>query len=59
MTSSRAKEFNKKFEREEQQNERNLSQIWRKGLAGGLAGCAVRVSGIPQEKFAYTDNTAG
>lgn len=59
MSSPRAEEVNKPLGRENEHKERNLSQIWRKGLAGGLAGCAVRMFGMSQERFANTNIHAG
>jgi hypothetical protein len=49
MTATQADKVIKEYAREHKQKERDLSQIWRKGLAGGLAGCAVRKFGIPHK----------
>ncbi|KAJ5549207.1 mitochondrial carrier [Penicillium frequentans] len=58
MTSPRAEEVNKNLIREEQQKERILSQIWRKGLAGGLAGCAAKTVVAPLERVKILFQTA-
>ncbi|KAJ5639365.1 mitochondrial carrier [Penicillium longicatenatum] len=58
MTATQADKVNKEYAREDKQKERDLDQIWRKGLAGGLAGCAAKTVVAPLERVKILFQTA-
>ncbi|KAJ5623271.1 mitochondrial carrier [Penicillium lividum] len=58
MTASSTGEAHKNVRREDQHTERNVSQIWRKGLAGGVAGCAAKTVVAPLERVKILFQTA-
>ncbi|KAJ5930241.1 mitochondrial carrier [Penicillium verhagenii] len=58
MTTPTSKTAHNDVRQDKKSNERNLSQIWRKGLAGGIAGCAAKTVVAPLERVKILFQTA-